>query len=139
MTDDEKWRAFVLAYDIEVPRERVEEELRLIRADLKHRMMYAQMTGEGMHLFPDAELAEQEDELLAAAVFEAKEPKVLKAVIAEQGIVATPDELLAEAEAMAVREGSTVEMLKRFFGEDLSGLERDVLNHKAMAWACANV
>ena len=134
---DDAWRAYVLAYDIEVPRERVEEELALIVADMKHRMVYEQMSGGAMHLFPDAELAEQRDALVEAAVFEAKEPLVLKAIIAEQGIEATADELLAEAEAMAEREGSTVEMLRRFFGKDLRGLERDVLNSKAINWALA--
>ena len=137
MNYDEKWRAYVLASDVEVSQERVEEELYLIRADMKHRMVYEQMSGGAVHLFPEAELAEQQDALLEAALFEAKEPLVLKKIIAEQGIEATPEELLAEAEALAEREGSTVDMLKRFFGADLSGLARDVTNRKAIVWACA--
>lgn len=137
MTNDEKWRTYVLAADVEVSQERVEEELYLIRADMKHRMIYEQMSGGATHLFPDAELDEQQDALFEAALFEVKEPLVLKRIIAEQGIVATPDELLAEAEAIAAREGSTVELLKRFFGDDLSGLARDVANRKAVAWATA--
>ena len=137
MTNDDKWRAYVLAADANVSQERVEEELALIRADMKHRMIYEQMSGGAPHLFPEAELAEQQDALLEAALLEAKEPLVLKKIIAEQGIEATPEELLAEAEALAEREGSTVDMLKRFFGADLSGLARDVTNRKAIAWACA--
>lgn len=137
MSNDEKWRAYVLASDVEVSQERVEEELYLIRADMKHRMVYEQMSGGAVHLFPEAELAEQQDALFEAALFEVKEPLVLKRIIAEQAIEASSEELLAEAQAMAAREGSTLELLRRFFGEDFSGLARDVCNRKAVAWACA--
>jgi tRNA-binding EMAP/Myf-like protein len=47
--NEEAWRRYVLAYDIEVAQEDVEEELYLIRADMKHRMVYAQMMGEESH------------------------------------------------------------------------------------------
>ncbi len=77
---DGKWHRYVLAYGIEVPREEVEEELYLIRADMKHRMMYEQMSGGAPHPFPEMELEEQADALLEAAVFEVKEPLVLKMV-----------------------------------------------------------
>ena len=36
---DELWREYVLAYDVAVPAERIQEEYRLICADMKHRMM----------------------------------------------------------------------------------------------------
>lgn len=138
MTYDEvKWRAYVAAYDIDVPEERIEQEYQLVRADMKHRMMYAQMSGGETHLFPDMELAEQEDEILAAAVFEAKEPLVLRDLAKKLDVTVSPEELLAEAEAMAERQGTTVEEIKRFFGQDLALLERDVRENKIRAWACA--
>ena len=134
---DEKWRAYVAAYDIEVPAERIEQEYQMIRADMKHRMMYAQMAGGEVHLFPDVELAEQEDELQAAALFEAKEPLVLRDLATKLAVEVTPEELLAEGEAMAKRQGTTIDEVKRFFGEDLALLERDVRENKIRAWACA--
>lgn len=137
MINEEAWHRYVVGYDIEVPEERVEEEYRLVRADMKHRMMYAHMTGGETHVFPDAELAEQEDELRAAALFEAKEPLVLRDLAAKLDITVTPEELLAEAKAMAKRQGSTVEEMRRFFGEDLAFLERDVRENKIRAWACS--
>ena len=135
MTDESAWRDYVLAYDIEVSEERVEEELALVRADLKHRMMYAQMSGGETHLFPEMELAQQEDELRQIALFEAKEPLVVKDLAARLQVVVTPEELLTEAQALAEREGSTLDMLRRFFGEDFAMLERDVRDRKIREWA----
>ena len=133
---DELWRQFVADYEIDVPESAIENELAYITLDMKPRMQYAQMSGGGLHLFPQMELAEQEAELREAAEFEAKAPRVLKEIIAQQGITATRNELEAEAQAIAEREGSTIEMVKRFFGEDYALLERDVLERKAMDWAC---
>ena len=135
-TRDNLWREFVANYEIDVPESAIENELEYIKLDMKHRMLYDQMSGGGMHLFPQMELAEQEAELREAAVFEAKAPRVLKEIIAQQGITTTQDELEAEAQAMAEREGSTIEMVKRFFGDDFAMLERDVLERKAIDWAC---
>lgn len=135
--NETKWHGYVAAYDIEVPEDRIEEEYRLVRADMKHRMMYAQMSGGETHLFPDMELAQMEDGLRAAALFEAKEPLVLRDLTKKLDIAVTSEELLAEAEAVAKRQSTTVEELKRFFGEDLALLERDVREDKIRSWACA--
>ena len=134
--NEETWRRYVLAYDIEVKQEDVEEELYIIRSDMKHRMIYDQMSGGEMHPFPDMELEEQKDELLKAAVFEVKEPLVLKDLAKKLEITVTPEELLAEGEAIAKRQNSTLDEVKRFFGQDLAFLERDVRENKIRAWAC---
>ena len=135
--NENKWRSYVAAYDIEVPEERIEQEYEMVRVDMKHRMMYAQMSGGETHLFPDLELAQMEDELREAALFEAKEPLVLRDLTNKLDVTVTPDELLAEAESMAKRQNTTVEEIKRFFGEDLKLLERDVRENKIRAWACS--
>lgn len=135
--DEATWRAYVLAYDIDVPQEDVEEELYRIRADMKHRMMYAQMSGGEMHPFPEMELERQKDALMEAAVFEVKEPLVLKDLTKRLDVTVTPEELLAEGEAIARRQNSTLDEVKRFFGQDLAFLERDVRENKIRAWACA--
>lgn len=134
--DENAWRAYVLAYDIEVPQEDVEEELYRIRADMKHRMMYAQMSGAETHRFPEAELAEQTDALMEAAIFEVKETLVLKDLTKKLDIQVTAEELLAEGEAIAQRQNTTLDQVKRFFGQDLGFLERDVRENKIRAWAC---
>ena len=134
-TEDALWRRYVDAYDIDVPEEAIENELSYITLEMRHRMQYDRLTGGDLHLFPAQELAEQEEELRAAAVFEAKEPRVLKAIIADQGITATREELEAEAVAMADRQQTTVEAIRQVFGDDLAMLERDVLERKARQWA----
>ena len=134
--NEEKWRRYVLAYPIEVAQEDVEEELYVIRSDMKHRMIYEQMSGGKMHPFPEMELEEQKDELLEAAIFEVKEPLVLKDLAKKLEITVTPEELLAEGEAIAKRQNSTLDEVKRFFGKDLAFLERDVRENKIRAWAC---
>lgn len=133
--DEAAWRAYVLAYDIEVPQEDVEEELFRIRADMKHRMMYAQMSGGEAHPFPEMELEGQKDELIEAAIFEVKEPLVLKDLTKKLDVQVTADELLAEGEAIAKRQNSTLDEVKRFFGQDLAFLERDVRENKIRLWA----
>lgn len=135
--NEEAWRRYVLGYDIKVPQEDVEEELYLIRADMKHRMMYEQMSGGVAHPFPEIELEEQADELMEAAIFEVKEPLVLKDLAKKLDIQVTPEELLAEGQAIAERQGSTLDEVKRFFGQDLAFLERDVRENKIRTWACA--
>ena len=135
--DEARWRAYVLAYDVEVAQEDVEEELYRIRADMKHRMVYAQMTGAETHLFPEMELDQQKDALMEAAVFEVKEPLVLKDLTRKLDVTVTPEELLAEGEAIAKRQNSTLDEVKRFFGKDLAFLERDVRERKIRDWACS--
>lgn len=135
-TQDDLWRRFVGEYDIEVPESAVEDELEYLKLAMRHNMQYDRLTGGKAHPFPERELAQQEGELRAFASFEAKAPLVLKAIIAEQGFTATREELEAEAAALVERQGSTVDMVRRFFGDDLAMLERDVLERKAMDWAC---
>ena len=136
---EERWRRFVLDYNVEVPEEAIENELAYIKLDMRHRMQYEQLTGGGMHLFPDQELEQQDDELRTLALFEAKMPRVVKIIVGEQGFAVTPEELEAEARVVAERQGATMDMMRMFFGENLAGLERDILERKAIDWACEQV
>lgn len=134
--NEEAWRTYVLAYDVPVAQEDVEEEVYRIRADMKHRMVYAQMSGGEVHLFPEKELEEQKDAIVEAALFEVKEPLVLKDLTKKLDITVTPEELLTEGEAIAKRQNSSLDEVKRFFGQDLAFLERDVRENKIRTWAC---
>ncbi|MBR0373606.1 MAG: hypothetical protein IJH91_03635 [Mogibacterium sp.] len=57
--------------------------------------------------------------------------QLLKRVITEENLTASPEELEKEAERIAASQGSGMDMVKMFFGEDLSGLEGEVLRQKA--------
>ena len=63
MNREEKIKAFVEAYEIEVPAAKVENELNYIKAQLRHGMQYDTLTGGALHIFPEAELEAQRAEL----------------------------------------------------------------------------
>ncbi len=139
LTGEELWRVFVDCYDIEVPEEAIQNELDYLTLQLKHNMQYDRLSGGDLHLFPEQEIAAQQEDLRRAALFEAKEPRVLKALIEELELDASTEELEEEAAAMAQRQGSTVDAIKQFFGEDLSLLKRDVVEQKARDWVVSRL
>ena len=102
-------------------------------------MQYDRLTGGDAHVSPSQELAEQEEELLQAARFEAKEPRVVQALQQQLQIGVTQEEREAEARALAARERTTVDAVRTFFGEDLAGLAPDVLRRKVIDWAVAHM
>lgn len=132
---DDVWRKYVETYPIEVPQERVDSELQFLLLDMRHRMQYDTLTTGALHLNPYEELADQMDDLKAAALHEAKSDLVMKELLARHEFPVTREELEAEAEAMARRQDTTVELIRRFFGEDLSMLERGLREQKAIDWA----
>lgn len=89
-----------------------------------------------MHLSPQEELNKKMEALQAEALRRAKEMLVLREIMAAQTFPVTPEELEAEAAAIARRQNTTVAELKRFLGEDLAMLQRDLKKRKAAAWAC---
>lgn len=134
---DDAWRKYVEAYPIEVPQEQVDNELQFLLLDMRHRMQYDTLTTGALHLNPYGELEEQMDDMKAAALHEAKSDLVIKDLLARHEFPITREELEAEAVAMAQRQDTTVELIKRFFGEDLSMLERGLREQKAIDWALA--
>lgn len=129
-------RKFVRAYDIPVPQELVEEEYHLCLMDMKHKMVYGQMTG-SHHMNPIEQveaIKDSQEELMEVAYFTVKEELVMKDVIAKGDFTVTQEELSSYAETMAKRQNTTIEMVKRFFGEDFSLLASDVKRQKAENW-----
>ncbi len=139
MTREQAWEAYVAHYNMEVPEAKVENEMNLIRANLRHRMQYDMLTGAADHLFPDLELEQQQDEIRAMAVYEVKSELVMKALLAQLDLTVTREELEAEAAAMAKRQNTTLDMIKGFFGEDLAMLGRDVKEQKAKDWVLSRM
>ena len=132
MNKEKLFRDYVIHADVEVSRETVANELQYLILETKQRFQYDTLTGAMAHPDPQGELEELLPELQKEALFAAKADLVIKKVIAENHLTATPQELEAEAEAMAKRQNTTVEMIRRFFGSDLALLEKDVLEKKAM-------
>ena len=135
MTKEGAWSAFVEDYDIAVPDERVEEELRVMLTALSHQMQYAVFTtGRDARLPTAEEQEEQREELRDEAYLAVKEELVLAELLARHDFPVSREELEAEAEAVARRQDVTVEMVRGFFGEDLALLEREIRQRKAMDW-----
>ena len=135
MTREEAWREYVEKNNMEVPQDRLEEEIRMIRADLMHQMRYDTMSGGPIHPFPELELEQQKEDIYAAALWEVKSELVIRELIQTLDITVTKEELESEAEGMAQRQNTTVREIKRFFGDNLRMLEWDVKKQKAMALA----
>lgn len=129
-------RKFVRAYSIPVPQELVEEEYHMCVMDMKHKMVYGQMMGSHqMNPMEQAEaLKDSQEELMEVAYLSVKEDLVIKDVIAKGDFSVTAEELQQYAEALARRQNTTLDMVKRFFGEDYSLLVGDVKRQKAEEW-----
>lgn len=135
MTIQEAFSRYAAHSPLEPAPEAVEQELELLILEEKQRMQYETLTGAAIHLQPQLELEEAMDELRRQAQRLAREALVLRTLLAEQEFTITPQELEAEAEALAQRRSTTVEELRRFLGQELSLLRRDLLERKAMTWA----
>lgn len=132
-------KKFIENYQITVPQEAVEEEYKIILMDVRHRMTYSSMAG-GPHLNPleqRAALKDMEEELQQAAYYNVKEELVMKELLEKEEFAVSQEELQNFAEGMARKQNTTMEMIKRFFGEDLSMLAQDVKRQKAEDWIYA--
>lgn len=134
-------RRFVEHYDMEVPLDLVEEEFQISLMDMRHRMVYAGMSG-GPQLNPleqRAALEEMKEELREASYYNVKEELVMKELMKRDEFAVSPEELHEYAEEMVVKQNTDMEMIKRFFGEDLAMLETDVKRRKAEDWIYAQI
>ncbi len=127
---------FIERYQITVPQEAVEEEYNLVLMDVRHKMTYSSMAG-GPHLNPleqRAAIMDMQEELKQIAYYNVKEDLVMKELLEKGDFAVSKEEIQHYAEDMARKQNTTMEMIKRFFGEDLSMLERDVMRRKAEDW-----
>lgn len=133
MNEREKlWQEYVKLYPIDVPEERVQNEIEYFTAQARHCMRYDTLTGGAPHPFAEWEIAQRKDEIRAAAELEAKSDLVIKDLLEKYPVTVTQEELRREAEALCERENTPLELVCRFFGDDFSGLERDVKIRKIM-------
>lgn len=136
MTQEMLFSKYAEQYPLTVPQEAVENELQLLILEEKQRIQYEMLTGFAVHLSPQEELNKKMKALQAEALRRAKEMLVLREITAAQTFPVIPEELEAEAAAIARRQNTTVAELKRFLGEDLAMLQSDLKKRKAAAWAC---
>lgn len=130
MTREQAYRRFIKEYDIEVPEERVQEMYDYFLLQTKHNMQYDTLINGAVHLHKAQELAELDPEIREAAWFEAKSDLVMKELMKKLEPEVTDEELQAKAEEKCRKDGTTMEMLRMFFGPSLSGLKRDLQEEK---------
>lgn len=130
MTREQAYRRFIKEYDIEVPEERVQNMFDYFLLQAKHNLQYDTLINGAVHLNKAQELAEMEDEMRSVAYFEAKSDLVMKELMKKLEPEVTEEELQAKAEEKCRKDGTTMEMLKMFFGPSLSGLKRDLQEEK---------
>ncbi len=136
MTKEQAYNRFVKLYDIEVPEEQVQNMFNYFMLQAKHNMQYDTLTTGAVHLNKAQELAEMEDEMREAAYFEAKSDLVMKELMKKLEPEVTEEELQAKAEEKCRKDGTSMEMLKMFFGPSLSGLKRDLQEEKVKDYIC---
>lgn len=130
MTKEQAYRKYIKEYDIEVPEERVQNMYEYFLLQAKHNLQYDTLINGAVHLNKAQELAEMEDEMREAAFFEAKSDLVMKELMKQLEPEVTEEELLDKAEEKCRKDGTSMEMLKMFFGPSLSGLKRDLQEEK---------
>ena len=139
MTREQLFSQYAEQYPASVPEEAAEAELQVLVLQEKQRIQYEMLTGSAVYYDPRKELESKMDALKTEANRRAKETLVLKKIITEQSFTVTPEELETEAAAMAKRQQTTVDTVKRFFGNDLSLLKNDLIQRKAIDWACVQM
>lgn len=128
----------VETYELDVPKAMVDNEVNGMVCQLYQQMRYdALRTGEP-NFFIQRDIEAQMDSIRETACREVKIDLILREVIATEQLQITREELEAEAAAMARRQGTTVEQIKGFFGEDLDMLRNDLLIRKAIDFICAH-
>lgn len=134
-TREDIWEKYVKQYDIDVPAELIENEENYIALDIQHRIKYQVMAGGASAADSDALPGLQNLNIHEQAVFEAKADLVIKSIQEKQNFSVTQEELEAAAADMTKRLNASPDMIRMFFGNDLSMLKTDLLKQKAIDWA----
>ncbi|MCR4668398.1 MAG: formate/nitrite transporter family protein [Clostridia bacterium] len=116
---------------VAVPEEQIEAETDMQVIGRFQSMKYAAMGNGGMFELMNLDKDALREEAREDVIKELTIDKVLKAIIKAEDIQVTPEELEREAERIVREQNTNMEMVKRFFGDDLSGLAGDVRIKKA--------
>ena len=103
--------------------EKVENELKMEMAGLMQTMRYRAMGGD--HQLEETSLEEWMEKL---------RKEIIRLIIREEQLQVSEAELRQAAEELAEKEHTTLEMVRRFMGDDYALLKKDVLNQKAKAF-----
>ena len=130
--------AILAANEIQIPQAQEEEAADRKMLEYRHRLQYESMC----FGIPYDKMKEDTEKLLKQfrkeARLELQTEQILQTVIAGEGLMVSPEELEAEAAAMAERQNLPLEMVKGFFGEDYGMLRQELLEKRAMKFLYEN-
>ncbi|MCI8854009.1 MAG: hypothetical protein HFI32_11020 [Lachnospiraceae bacterium] len=141
------FRQYIDACQVELSQEQVEQEISAILCEIQCRRRY-EMLERGClpenpyFFFAEGEAGEEQGrqdqmrEIREEAERAVKTRLVIQRVIEEQRIQVTPEELEAEARALAERKQIPFEMVRDFLGADFALLAGDLKERKAAAYIC---
>lgn len=115
--------------EIACPEEKVEQELRTEWAGFCQTMRYRAMGGD--HQMEEIDPDEWRESIRKEIIRDYQTESVLKFVIEEENLSVSCEELEAAARELAEKEHTTLEMVRRFMGEDYSLMKKEVLYKKA--------
>ena len=116
---------------ISIPEEEIEAETDIQLSGRYQSMKYAAMGSGNMAELMTLDRDALREETREAVIKELTIDKVIKEIVKTEDIQVTAEELTREAERIAREQNSSMEMVKRFFGDDFSGLSGDVKIKKA--------
>ncbi len=115
--------------DIACPEEKVEQELRMEWAGFCQTMRYRAMGGD--HQMEKIDPDEWRESIRNEIIRDYQTEIILKFIIEEENLSVSREELEAAARELAEKEHTTLEMVRRFMGEDFSLMKKEVLYKKA--------
>ncbi len=119
----------ILASDISFSEEEVEQEIRMELAGFMQTMRYQAMGGN--HQLEEIDLDEWKKDIRKEIIRDLKVKTILSAVIEQEQLTVSYKELEEAAIRLAEKEQTTLEMVRRFMGEDYALLRKETLFDKA--------
>lgn len=130
---------FAKNYQIQAPQDQVENEIEQMTMEAFHQIKYRSILSGNEVDLSEADIAELLGEIREEAVVSVLERLVIAKVLETERFEISQEELETEAAAIAARQQISVDMVKSFFGEDLSLLRRDLLEKKVSRSLSENV
>lgn len=125
--------------DFPLSEDQIESEVEYTLAGMIQNRKYQAMFSSEDFELDDQTITEMRQEALLGITRELKVEMILKSIIQQENIQASKEELEEAATELAQRQGTTIEMVRNFFGTDLSGLADDVCQKKAIDLLCKEV
>lgn len=115
--------------EISCPEEKVEQELMMEWAGFCQAMRYRAMGGD--HQMEEINPDEWRESVRNEIIRDYQTEIILKFIIEKENLSVSREELEAAARELAKKEHTTLEMVRRFMGEDYSLMKKEVLYKKA--------